>query len=904
MTFFAHLRLSLATLACLLAGHAVAQSHTWAWAPGSAKDHRSQALRASKGQVPAGKVRLPRPEPAALARVKAANSGPAPKRVQIGVGRALNDSFATEILTPDWRQIESGWVAQWEVATTDAVAVRVALSATRLPTGAEIRFTETGGTGEVHGPFSAAEMLSQERYWSPVIEGDGVLVEIFLPGEALPGAAEVTLVEVAHLFASPRSGKLGTVVDNSGECEQDIICRTPTDAALAQAARAVAAMVFTEGAASYICTGTLLNGKDGALAPYFYTANHCIGTAATAATLTTHWFFERAGCDTGATSTAYRQVSGGAVLLHANTASDAAFLRLNSPPPAGAVYAAWDAALVASGSALVGVHHPVGDWKKASLGSSYGFSALGPGFPSGSFVVARWTTGVTEPGSSGSGIFTATGGEYRLRGGLWGGASACSAPTAADYYSRLDQVYPAIAKWLDPPPIPTCSHTVSPVSFSTASAATVGNGTVATTANCPWTAVSNASWIAATGSGTNAGSFAYSIAANTGPARTGTVTVAGATFTVIQSAPGEPPPEPEGVPSLSISKTSLDFGGQSMGTSSALTEVVLSNSGGGVLTVLTVIGSGPPFTSSNNCIQLTAGQACSINVMFSPAVATAALNGSLPLAGSLTISSNVDGSPHAILLGGQAEKSLVTHYYRAILHRSPDSGGKAFWEGEAARMQALGSNVNETWYSMAMSFFFSAEYLSLGRNDAGFVSDLYRTFFNRAGDSAGIAYWSGLLASGMPREVVLVSFIFSPEFENFAKGIFGDTAARAEVDAAGDFYRGLLARLPDSGGNGYWLARFRAAQCKGGPDVYAEVEAISSGFLGSAEYTNRARSNAQFVGDMYNAFLRRGGDAAGVQYWISQLATGARTRDNVRQAFITTPEFNARVRSVIAQGCF
>jgi hypothetical protein len=49
--------------------------------------------------------------------------------------------------------------------------------------------------------------------------------------------------------------------------------------------------------------------------------------------------------------------------------------------------------------------------------------------------------------------------------------------------------------------------------------------------------------------------------------------------------------------------------------------------------------------------------------------------------------------------------------------------------------------------------------------------------------------------------------------------------------------------------------------------------------------------------------MRRGGDLAGVNFWIGQLASGARTRQGVRQAFITTPEFAARVQAVISQGC-
>jgi hypothetical protein len=118
-----------------------------------------------------------------------------------------------------------------------------------------------------------------------------------------------------------------------------------------------------------------------------------------------------------------------------------------------------------------------------------------------------------------------------------------------------------------------------------------------------------------------------------------------------------------------------------------------------------------------------------------------------------------------------------------------------------------------------------------------------------------------------------------------------------------DFYRGFLARLPDSGGFSYWTAQFRAAQCRGAGDVYAQVQAISASFANGAEYASHQRGNAQYVADLYNAFLRRGGDAAGVAYWIGQLDSGAQSRDDLRQAFISTPEFTARVNAVVAQSC-
>jgi len=330
-----------------------------------------------------------------------------------------------------------------------------------------------------------------------------------------------------------------------------------------------------------------------------------------------------------------------------------------------------------------------------------------------------------------------------------------------------------------------------------------------------------------------------------------------------------------------------------MGTTSPVQAVTLTNTGGASLTVSSVSTS-TYFAVSHDCATLAVGASCTAQVTFTP-TAQGALNGTLTVqssAGTLTVP-----------LAGTGERSLVTHYYRSILRRAPDAGGKSYWEAEAARVQALGLNVNEVWFAMAGSFFASAEYLAFGRDNAGFVTDLYNTFFNRPPDGAGLTYWTGQLGGGLPREVALVAFMFSAEFVNFTQSVFGATAVRAEIDAVTDFFRGLLGRLPDDGGFAFWVGQFRTAQCAGGAAVNAQVESISSQYALSQEYANRARSNAQYVGDLYNAFLRRGGDLAGVLFWINELSTGARTRENVRQAFVASPEFQARVAAIINQGC-
>lgn len=85
----------------------------------------------------------------------------------------------------------------------------------------------------------------------------------------------------------------------------------------------------------------------------------------------------------------------------------------------------------------------------------------------------------------------------------------------------------------------SCSYAISPTSKTTFTSAG-GSDRVSVTAGagCAWTAQSNAAWITITTatSGTGNGAVSYTVAANTSTAsRTGTMTIAGKTFTVTQA---------------------------------------------------------------------------------------------------------------------------------------------------------------------------------------------------------------------------------------------------------------------------------------------------------------------------------------------------------------------------------
>jgi Zn-dependent metalloprotease len=87
----------------------------------------------------------------------------------------------------------------------------------------------------------------------------------------------------------------------------------------------------------------------------------------------------------------------------------------------------------------------------------------------------------------------------------------------------------------------TCTFSISPTSASQPAGGGTGSVTVTAGAGCAWTAVSNAAFITITSgaSGSGNGTVNYSVASNTGTSsRTGTLTIAGQTFTVTQAGTG------------------------------------------------------------------------------------------------------------------------------------------------------------------------------------------------------------------------------------------------------------------------------------------------------------------------------------------------------------------------------
>ncbi len=83
-----------------------------------------------------------------------------------------------------------------------------------------------------------------------------------------------------------------------------------------------------------------------------------------------------------------------------------------------------------------------------------------------------------------------------------------------------------------------CRYSLSSTSLGVLNSGGSNSVEVTAGAGCPWTAVSNANWITinAGGSGVSNGTVTFTVAVNAGGSRTGTLTIAGQTFTVTQAS--------------------------------------------------------------------------------------------------------------------------------------------------------------------------------------------------------------------------------------------------------------------------------------------------------------------------------------------------------------------------------
>jgi hypothetical protein len=153
--------------------------------------------------------------------------------------------------------------------------------------------------------------------------------------------------------------------------------------------------------------------------------------------------------------------------------------------------------------------------------------------------------------------------------------------------------------------------------------------------------------------------------------------------------------------------------------------------------------------------------------------------------------------------------------YEAVLRRDPDFAGWSFW------FNAVGNG--QSTFTVLQSFLTSNEFQSTYHNlsNSDFVTLVYQNVLNRNPDSAGLAYYVGLLNSGALSQAGLMDqFVRSAEYDALIR-------PRAYANL---LYLGFLRRTADSSGLTFWTGVLSNP---------ANLPSAVNSFISSQEYQAR-----------------------------------------------------------------
>lgn len=352
-----------------------------------------------------------------------------------------------------WQTLPDGRLWRLQIRSPGAMSNNIGFTRFELPEGAKLWLYDPSQR-RVQGPFTARDRSHAGTFWSPIIPGEEIVVELFVPNGAKEPVLQIGSVNQGFRQIMEKSNLKDGIAGDNGACNNDVIC--PEGAPYADPSidhdpiHAVA--VYTRSGVS-VCTGTLLNDVPNGEPPYFLTAYHCGVDSTNDDTVVTYWNFFSPVCADQGPDDWTDEPQFGAIFRSRWQPTDFMLMELEENPRTDLGYTVrfngWDATGIAPAS-TVAIHHPRGDVKSITFSNSAPAS-------SGDFWNPHWDDGVTEPGSSGSCLFDASS-TYCI-GQLQGGPSFCGASDAEmnDFYGKFSVSWTGggtddtrLSNWLDP----------------------------------------------------------------------------------------------------------------------------------------------------------------------------------------------------------------------------------------------------------------------------------------------------------------------------------------------------------------------------------------------------------------------------------------------------------------------
>jgi hypothetical protein len=421
-----------------LAGRAIAQVRVPPAAPGApaaveAPDPRGAVVAKAPpvalsaelgvglgGPVPA--VTLPPVNVAALLAEDAAQPATI-KVLRYGLGRDVVLRQTDGRYDPVPAAAGGGWLWSVDIVSTGAMAVKIHLAGLDLPNGARAVGYPLADPSQVAGPYSGQGPYANGGAWMPTMSGEAARVECYLPGATHPAGPPITIDRVQHVYRDPVAmAGVGGGQTREPACENDVTCFS----AWATTARACAGIGFVNQN-SLFCSGQMLTTMAADYTPYYLTANHCLSSDQEAQSAEIYWLYQSAVCNATAPTLSSVPHSIGCTLLATAEPSDYTLLMIDGVVPGGVAWAGWTAGVPADGTPAACIHHPQGGPKKISFGNTSPDAVC----VYDAHITMDWTSGPTEPGSSGGGVFRSD--NHQLFGQLHCGPSACGSVTSDDF---------------------------------------------------------------------------------------------------------------------------------------------------------------------------------------------------------------------------------------------------------------------------------------------------------------------------------------------------------------------------------------------------------------------------------------------------------------------------------------
>lgn len=355
-----------------------------------------------------------------------------------------------------WENLKKG-KAVWrlQVHSANALSLNLGFSQFFLPKNAEF-FIYTPNYETILGPFTASDNDLHKQLWTPIIEGDEVVLELQIARESLSELA-LELGTVNHDFMGFGQKLL------SGSCNLDVLCGAADGFPRVDDYRDIirSAGAYSIGGA-FACSGALINNARNDCTPYFLTADHCGVRNNNAASVVVYWNYQNSVCrqpfspESGAPGDgSLTDFNSGSILKATYGPTDFTLIELDDPvsETAQPYFAGWNKSADVP-TAAIGIHHPGVEEKRISFeNDQLTLGSFGGAVPETHLRVNDWDTGTTEGGSSGSPLFNP---EKQIVGQLSGGLAACG-NDEYDEYGWIHKSWegggsPAtrLKDWLDP----------------------------------------------------------------------------------------------------------------------------------------------------------------------------------------------------------------------------------------------------------------------------------------------------------------------------------------------------------------------------------------------------------------------------------------------------------------------